>query len=161
MRGSKVALFLSTFTNKVDKKGRVSVPASFRAAMVGQGWAGIIAFPSFVNACVEGCDVTYMERLTQSIDQFAVFSEEHEAFVTWTLSKAHQLPFDSEGRIVLPQKLVEHAEIDGQVTFVGRGKTFQLWEPAAYEVFEAKQREIALRERGKLRLPPLIGGEVA
>lgn len=156
-----MALFLSTFTNKVDKKGRVSVPAPFRAAMVGQDWPGIVAFPSFVNACIEGCDITYMERLTQSIDQFAVFSEEHEAFVTSTISRAHQLPFDSEGRIILPRKLIDHAQIEGLVTFVGRGKTFQFWRPEVYDDFEAKQSGIALRERGKLRLPPLVTGDGA
>lgn len=155
-RGSKVALFLSTFTNKVDKKGRVSVPAPFRAAMVGQDWSGIVAFPSFVNDCIEGCDITYMERLTESIDEFAPFTEEHDAFTTSILAAAHQLPFDSEGRIVLPQRLVQHAGIDGLVTFVGRGKTFQIWQPEAFADFDARAREIALRQRRELRFrrPP-------
>jgi len=154
-----VALFLSTFTNKIDGKGRVSVPAPFRAAMVGQGWNGVIAFPSFVNNCIEGCDLAYMERLSQSIDEFAPFSDEHDGFITSIVSKSHQLSFDSGGRIQLPQKLIDHAALGEQATFVGRGKTFQVWEPEAYAAFEDRVGDIAFREREKLRLPGLAGPE--
>jgi len=154
-----VALFLSTFTNKVDRKGRVSVPAPFRAAMTGQGWAGVIVFPSFVNACIEGCDLAYMERLSDSIEEFAPFAEERDAFTTSILAASHQLGFDAEGRITLPERLIAHAGIDGQVTFVGRGRTFQMWEPEAFARFDAEQREIALKQRSELRLRPRRSGD--
>jgi len=154
-----MALFLSTFTNKVDRKGRVSVPAPFRADIMARDWVGIVAFPSFVNACIEGCDLAYMERLSDSIEEFAPFAEERDAFTTSILAASHRLGFDAEGRITLPEPLIAHAGIDGQVTFVGRGRTFQMWEPEAFAGFDAEQREFALKQRSELRLRPSRPGD--
>ena len=58
-------LFLSTFTNKVDKKGRVSVPATFRAALSELSFPGIVAYRSFTALCIEGCGMDFMQRLSE------------------------------------------------------------------------------------------------
>ena len=46
-------MFLSTYENKLDKKGRVSVPASFRSHLSNLGYNGIICYPSFNNASID------------------------------------------------------------------------------------------------------------
>ncbi len=74
-RGRQVALFISTFVNKVDKKGRVSVPAPFRAALAGQSFAGIVAYPSFVLSAIEACGIDRMEELSQGIHIHPALSE--------------------------------------------------------------------------------------
>ncbi|MCH7544649.1 MAG: MraZ N-terminal domain containing protein, partial [Proteobacteria bacterium] len=68
-------LFLSTFINKVDRKGRVSVPAPFRASLAGQVFNGIVAFRSYRQAAIEGCGIDRMERLSDSIEELELFSE--------------------------------------------------------------------------------------
>src|ERR1700732_1459657 len=97
--GAVVALFLSTFVNKVDRKGRVSVPASFRAALAGQSFAGIVAFRSFKTAAIEGSGIDRIEEMSARLDTLDQFSEEYESLAS-IFADAQQLPFDGEGRII-------------------------------------------------------------
>lgn len=147
-----MALFLSTFINRIDKKGRVSVPAPFRLVISAQAFQGVIAFPSFVVSAVEASGVDRIERLSDGIDQLDPFSDEYDAFAISILADSHQLPFDPEGRIVLPDKLRDHAGIADQAAFVGRGATFQIWEPTAFYSFQEEARRRARKERATLRL---------
>jgi MraZ protein len=153
--GTGVALFLSTFVNKVDRKGRVSVPAPFRAALADQNFAGIVVFPGLNTAALEGSGIDRMERLVARIDGLPEFSEESDA-LSAIFADSLQLPFDPEGRIMLTPELCEHAGIvlEGGAAFVGNGATFQIWDPGR---FERHQRERRARARG-LTLPPLPAG---
>lgn len=153
-----MALFTSTFVNKVDKKGRISVPASFRMALANQSFAGVVVFPSFVHQAIEGAGYELLERLAQSVEQFDPFTDEHDAFSTTIFGDSHQLSFDSEGRILLPEPLLAHANITATAAFLGRGGTFQIWEPEALKVYKADAIERARADRTALRrLPPRDG----
>lgn len=132
-----VALFLSRFDNKVDKKGRVSVPASFRADLTDDAFSGVVVFPSPVNeGALDACDIGRMQSLSEGIDSLNPFSNEFGDLATAILTKSHRLPFDGEGRVILPQLLLQYAGITSTATFAGRGATFQIWAPAAYESYE-------------------------
>jgi MraZ protein len=146
-----VALFSSTFCNKVDRKGRVSVPAGFRAALTGQSFSGIVAFRSLKFAALDAGGYDRLEDIANRLDELPEFSDERDALAS-VLADAHELPFDSEGRIVLPQGLMEHAGIAEQVSFVGIGRSFQLWEPGRYQTHQDEMRE-RVRQRG-FTLPP-------
>ncbi len=152
-----VALFLSTFVNKVDRKGRVSVPASFRNALVGQSFDGIVAFPSFVQPALEASGIDRIESLAAGIDQFDPFSEEYDAFANAILADSHQLAFGDDGRVVLPDGLREHANIADHAAFVGRGPTFQIWEPEAFRSVQEEARGRAREDRTALRLKSSSG----
>jgi MraZ protein len=152
-----MALFLSTYTNKVDKKGRVSVPASFRSALAGQGFNGIIAFRSYVHPAIEGCGWERMERLSASLDDLDQFSEAQDDFAATIFADAEQLPFDGEGRVVLPESLTAHAGITELAAFVGRGPTFQIWNPDAFRAHQEEARNRARRQGMTLRLRPAPG----
>jgi len=149
--GDAVALFLSTFVNKVDRKGRVSVPASFRSALAGQSFLGIVAYRSFKLPCVEGSGIDRMEEMSGRVDQMGQFSESHDN-ASVVFSDAQQLPFDGEGRIMLPQVLAEHAGVTDHAAFVGQGRTFQIWEPERFKAHQAELRERARRQG--VTLPP-------
>ena len=146
-----LALFSSTFFNKIDRKGRVSVPAGFRAALAGQSFAGIVAFRSLKFPALDAGGSDRLEEIAKSLDELPEFSDERDALGS-VLSDAHELPFDSEGRIVLPQGLIEYAALAEQVAFVGIGRSFQIWEPARYQRHQDEMRE-RVRQRG-FTLPP-------
>ena len=148
---SAVALFSSTFCNKVDRKGRVSVPAGFRATLAGQSFAGIVAFRSLKFPALDAGGYDRLEDIANRLDELAEFSDERDALAS-VLADAHELPFDGEGRIVLPQSLIEYAGITEQVSFVGIGRSFQLWEPSRYQAHQDEMRE-RVRQRG-FTLPP-------
>jgi MraZ protein len=147
-----MALFLSTFTNKVDSKGRVSVPAQFRASLVNKDFSGIVVYESFVNDCIEGCDIERIKKISESIDNLDPFSEERDAFATTVLGGSVQLSMDSEGRVVLPESLLKTAKIKDSVVFLGKGSTFEIWQPAKFEEYAAKAKKEAKSKRNLLRL---------
>jgi MraZ protein len=147
-----MGLFLSTIVNKVDRKGRVSVPAQFRATLAAQAFPGIILYRSFTQPCIEGCGMDFMERLSDSAQDYDVFSPEQADLSSLIFADSRQLPWDPEGRIVLPEDILAHANISETVAFVGKGQTFQLWEPAAYEAVMAEARARARANPPALRL---------
>ncbi len=152
--GAWMALFLSTYINKVDRKGRVSVPAQFRATLASQEFKGIVAFRSFRERAIEASGMDRMERLSDSLDAFDQFSAEQDALASTIFADAHPIPFDGDGRISLPPLLAEHAGIDTLAAFVGCGPTFQIWNPEAFEQHQARARALAANQRAALRLAP-------
>jgi len=151
-----VAVFLGTFENKVDRKGRVSVPAAFRNAVAGQSFHGIVAFPSYRAPALEACGIGLMEQLGDTMDAYDLFSDDHDDLATTVFADSQQLPFDAEGRIMLPAEFMEHAGIGERASFVGKGKMFQIWEPNTLKNHKNTSRQRA-RERG-LTMPLKHGG---
>ena len=149
-------LFLSTYSNKVDKKGRISVPAPFRATLVEQAFQGIVLFKATSHPCLEGFDFGTMEELSARLDHFDLFSNQQDDLATAIFGEAVQCPFDSEGRVGVPQALLDFAGIDEGATFVGLGRKFQIWDTAAFEARRAAARENVIREG--LTLPRLDKG---
>lgn len=136
-RGAEMALFVGQHVNKIDKKGRVSVPKPFRNAMLSAGRAGefvgIYAYPFFKYAALEACDEQFMQRLSDSLENnLDLFSQDQDDMAAITLETAHALSFDPEGRIALPESLMTYAGFDDQALFVGRGSRFQIWHPETY-----------------------------
>ena len=144
-------MFLSTYENKLDKKWRVSVPASFRSYLSSMGYNGVICYPSFNNPAIEGCTQNRIEKLSDSIDSLSPFEEKRDIFATSVLSESVNLQFDSEGRISLTSKLLKHAKIKNSMLFVGQGKTFQIWEPKLFEKFKIEARKKANLNRANLK----------
>lgn len=146
-----MALFLSTVTNKVDKKGRVSVPAAFRAALVGQLEQGIVVFRSGQHPCLEGFDWATMQEIAQRMDHYDLFSAEQDDLATTIFGESVPLQFDSEGRVSLPPDLLRAAGIVDLATFVGMGRKFQIWSPQKFEARKTTARA-HVQEKG-LTLP--------
>ena len=144
--------FFSRFDNRVDRKGRVSVPARWRPILSAQSFNGIVAYPSPVAAAIEGGGMERLERLAESIDTFNPFSDSHGDFAAALLTRSHPLSFDSEGRIMLPKVLLDHAGITDLATFAGRGATFQIWQPQAYDAYEQDAIRRAREEAPRFEL---------
>ena len=144
-------MFLSTYENKLDKKGRVSVPASFRSYLSNIGYNGIICFPSFNTQSIEAWPQDRIEKISTTIDSLNPFEEKRDFFATSILSESINLQFDSEGRITLTPKLLKHAKIKNSMIFVGQGKTFQIWEPTMFEKFKVNARKKANINRASLK----------
>ena len=115
-------MFLSTYENKIDKKGRVSVPASFRSYLSNLGYNGVICYPSFNNQSIEAWPQDRIEKISSTIDSLNPFEEKRDFFATSILSESTNLQFDSEGRISLTSKLLKHAKIKSSMLFVGQRK---------------------------------------
>ena len=144
-------MFLSSYEKKLDKKGRVSVPASFRSYLSSLGYNSFISYPSFNHSALEGCSQDRIEKLSKTIDSLNPFEEKRDYFATSILSESINLQFDAEGRISLTSKLLKHAKIKSSMLFVGQGKTFQIWEPTAFEKFKVNAKKKSNLNRASLK----------
>ena len=144
-------MFLSTYENKLDKKGRGSVPSSYRSYLSNIGYNGIICYPSFNNLCIEAWPQDRIEKISNAIDSLDPFEEKKDFFATSILSESINLQFDSEGRIALTKKLLKHSKIRNSILFVGQGKTFQIWEPTSFEKFRVNARKKSNINRNSLK----------
>ena len=127
------------------------MPASFRSYLSSMGYNGFICYPSFNNTAIEACSQNRIEKLSDSIDSLNPFEEKRDVFATSVLADSVNLQFDSEGRISIPGKLLNHAKIKQTMLFVGQGKTFQIWEPNFFEKFKAQARKKANLNRASLK----------
>ena len=154
-------MFLSSFENKIDKKGRVSVPANFRSHLSSMGYNGFITYPSFNHHALDACSQDRIEKLSNTIDSLNPFEEKRDFFATSILSESENLQFDTEGRVSLSEKLMDHAKIKNNVLFVGLGKTFQIWEPKNFGKFKAVARKKAFQNRSNLKWETKQKGELS
>ena len=144
-------MFLSSYENKLDKKGRVSVPATFRSHLSSLGYNGFITYPSFNHAALDACAQDRIEKLSESIDSLGPFEDKRDYFATSVLSESINLNFDSEGRVSIPEKLLKHAKIKSNIVFVGLGKVFQMWDPKIFENFKLVARKKSYINRSALK----------
>ena len=144
-------MFLSTYENNIDKKGRVSVPAQFRSHLSSLGFNSIICFPSFNQQCLEAWPQDRIEKISDAIDNLNPFEEKRDFFATSILSESTSLQFDTEGRALIPSNLLNHAKITSNILFVGLGKTFQIWNPTIFEKFKTTARKKAFQNRSSLK----------
>ena len=91
------------------------------------------------------------EKISNAIDSLNPFEEKKDFFATSILSESSSFQFDNEGRISLTQKLLKHAKIRHSMLFVGQGKTFQIWEPTAFEKFRVTAKRKSNIHRASLR----------
>ena len=153
-------MFLSSFENKLDIKGRVSVPATFRSHLSSMGYNGFVSYPSFNNTALEACSQDRIEKLSNTIDTLNPFEEKRDYFATSILSECINLQFDTEGRVSLTEKLLDHAKIKNNILFVGLGKTFQIWDPKLFEKFKVIARKKSYQNRSNLKWENKQKGEV-
>lgn len=141
--------FVSTFTNRLDAKGRVSIPASFRLVLARDGFDGLYCCPTLDRQAVDAGGNLFRDTIRQSLAQFEPFSEEHEQLSTTLLGESEILKIDQDGRTVLSEAIKEHAGVTDRVTFVGHGFKFQIWEPERFLAYreEAKKSLRSLRSR--------------
>jgi MraZ protein len=140
--------FLGTHLSRLDVKGRLSVPAAFRAALrtTETEKASLILRPSHHNSCIDACPVAAFQALTTPLDALDPFGQDHDDMAATLYADAYPLEADKEGRIILPELLKAYANLSEAVAFVGMGRIFQIWEPAA-----AARRSEEARARARAR----------
>ncbi|MBR3511165.1 MAG: division/cell wall cluster transcriptional repressor MraZ [Alphaproteobacteria bacterium] len=124
-----MSLFLSCYENRLDTKGRISVPAAFRSSLNSENFAGVVLFRSFKHNCIEGLSMSRMEKIASASDQMGLFDDDLDNLTAMIFADARPLQFDITGRIVIPKELLKHANITDKALFVGRGNSFQIWNP--------------------------------
>ncbi|HTJ65585.1 MAG TPA: division/cell wall cluster transcriptional repressor MraZ [Alphaproteobacteria bacterium] len=144
-------LFLSSHPCRIDGKGRVPLPLPFRNAVAARQSGGIFLFVSLTENTIEGVTAERMADMSAALDQYDPMSDERAALERAIFGNAAQLQYDGDGRCSLPRALLERVGITSELVFVGRGETFQIWEPGALA-----QKDAELRDKlktGQIKMP--------
>lgn len=145
-------LFLDTVTNKVDAKGRVSLPSDYRAILKNLS-TDVVCYRSLSAPCIEGCTEDLLDKLASSMENsMDFFSSEQDDLTNLIFGDAKRFPFDSTGRIMLSEKLLSHAQISDAAVFVGKGRKFQIWSPENWAKEEERIRNAVMQKRPQLFL---------
>ena len=127
------------------------MPANFRSHLSNLGYNGVICYPSFNNQSIEAWPQDRIEKISNTIDSLNPFEEKRDFFATSVLSESVSLQFDTEGRVLISEKLLNHAKIKNNILFVGLGKMFQIWEPKIFDKFKVVARKKAYQNRSSLK----------
>jgi len=141
--------FVSHFTNRLDAKGRISIPAPFRAVLTRDGFEGLYIHPSLDQQALDCGGNALLQEIDGLLARLSPYSEERDLFSTALLGTSEILKVDGEGRVVLTEAIKTAAFISSEVTFVGQGHKFQIWEPDRFRAHleEAKNRVRDMRKR--------------
>jgi MraZ protein len=141
-------LFVSTFVNKIDKKGRVSLPSIFRTVLPKDHKNEIILLKSLRRKAIEGLSVLRVNEIASRINNLDFFSDEHDDFTTSIFSEMLPTTLDKEGRFLLPDNLKEFASIKNEVAFIGQGYFFQIVNPkTALDLQEKSRNRLNLNKK--------------
>jgi MraZ protein len=136
--------FFGNHENRLDAKGRVSVPAPFRTAMKSDvETISLILRPSYIAGCIEAWPRAAYQRWQDALDALDHFDPKREALATLLYSEAWTVETDGQGRIMIPDELVEYGNLKDAVNFMGRGDHFHIWEPKAGAEFRKASRALA------------------
>jgi MraZ protein len=124
--------FVANCTSRLDAKGRVSIPAAFRAVLSRDGFEGLYCYPSLDQPAIDAGGHALLAEIERLIARFAPYSEQREELLVALYGRSETLKIDSEGRVVLTDMLKGHAGIGEAATFVGLGRRFQIWEPERF-----------------------------
>lgn len=139
--------FVSNITLRLDTKGRVSIPASFRSVLTRDGFAGLYCYPALDRPAIDAGGHALMSEIETLIGRFTPYSEEREQFALALYGTSETFKIDAEGRVMLSDTLKAHSGITDAVTFVGLGHKFRIWEPSRFrnELAEATDKVRALK----------------
>jgi MraZ protein len=139
--------FVSNFTLRLDAKGRVSIPATYRSVLARDGFDGLYCYPTLDRPALDAGGNALLAEIDQLIARFPPYSDEREEFSAALYGTSETLKVDGEGRVILSDALKQHAGITDAVSFVGLGHKFQIWEPGRFRTHlaEATGKVRALR----------------
>jgi MraZ protein len=144
----KMDRFVSHYMLRLDAKGRVSVPASFRAVLARDGFDGLYCYPALDRPALDAGGNALLAEIEALLAGFSPFSDQREQFSLALYGPSETLKIDGEGRVVLTDALKTHAGIADAATFVGLGHKFRIWEPGRFraELAEATEKVRAFKQ---------------
>jgi len=150
-------MFRGEFHQKVDGKGRVSIPASFRRVLEAgdPDWSPnadpqvVIVYGDHRRKYLECYTMDAIAEVDQIIASKPRGSTERKLLQTLFSGQSLTTTIDNTGRIVLPQKLRDKIGVGAgdEAYMIATGDTFQIWNPETYETVEQAKTEAWLEQQ--------------
>jgi MraZ protein len=149
--------FVSNFVNRLDAKGRVSIPAPFRTVLARDGFEGLYLHPALDLPALDAGGNVLLKEIDAFLQTLPPYSEERDRLSTALFGTSEILKVDTEGRVVLTESAKDHACIVETVAFVGLGHKFQIWEPSRFAAHLAAARARVREIKNSFDSRPLAG----
>jgi MraZ protein len=131
--------FISTVPGSLDSKGRVCIPATYRHILAAQNTIGVYVCPSFIDGALDAFGQSLLDSIAARLaSQDPFFSASFDDEATALIARTQALPIDENGRVRIPDALIEHAGLKDRIVFVGKAQKFQVWDADAYAPIEAE-----------------------
>lgn len=132
--------FLSSAVNRIDAKGRVSVPGHFRAVLHKRSYSELYAIRQLDIPALDVGGLDLLDRYEERIAREDPFLQAADDMSFFVHGDGTFLKLDQDGRITVTDFIRDHTGITTEVAFVGRGSFFQIWEPARLAAYGAQVR---------------------
>ena len=142
--------FVSSFTNRLDAKGRVSIPASFRTVLARDGFEGLFVHPSLDTDAIDCGGYALLKEIDSLLETYPQYTDARDALSLALYGMSEKLKVDPEGRVQLSDSCKARAGITTEVTFVGAGQKVQIWEPGRFRAQLAETTVKVRAMRGRL-----------
>ena len=142
-----MSFFRGTVVNKIDSKGRISVPARFRAIIEADGLSSVYCCKSLTHPILEAGGRRLIEEVNEMLSKLNLYSAERHDLALSLIGESDDLPLDKEGRMILPESFRQFAALEDEVAFVGIGLRFEIWAPDRLKTYLETSRQ---RARGYL-----------
>jgi MraZ protein len=137
-------LFLSHFVKALDAKGRLSLPAPFRAALAKE--EGVFVHPALDHPALDCGGEGLIATIRALLESMPPYSQEREDLALALFGTGERLKLDPEGRLTLSERLKETIGLTREAVIVGQGEKFQIWAAEAFaerlDAARARAREI-------------------
>lgn len=141
--------------HKVDTKGRVSIPATFRRVLEAgdPNWQSgdcpelVIVYGDHRRKFLECYTMDAIDEVDRKIDALPRGSLKRKALQRMFHGQSLPTTVDETGRLVLPAKLRAKIDLDKEAFFIAAGDTFQIWKPETYDTEELAKAEAWLNEQ--------------
>ena len=145
--------FVGTYENKMDSKGRVSLPAPFRDIVTNGDSTSFYIFPSPTSNTLEAGGADLMDYIASSIEEQAPMFSEEESALSYIMASARLVQCDSTGRFVMPAEFIEFVNLNISATFVGKGRRFQIHNSNAYSEIKQDARNAFAKSNLTIKKP--------
>jgi MraZ protein len=125
-------VFRGDYSLNLDAKGRLAVPARFRALINERGGGALVVTVSLTDRCLTIYPLVEWQRIEEEIQQLPTFDRQAQAIRHLLIGRASEVEMDAHGRILLPPQLREWAHLDKRVQLVGQVRKFELWNQEAW-----------------------------
>lgn len=120
--------FLGNIEAKIDAKGRVFLPATFRKVLQASGEENLVLRKDVFQPClVLYPESVWNEQMDELRSRLNRWNREHQRIFRQFVSDVEAISLDGNGRFLIPKRYVDMAAISGQVKFIGMGDSIEIW----------------------------------
>lgn len=127
--------FTGEFTCSLDSKNRLNVPSGIRKMIRPDANNTLVFAPGFENNNLSLYPLDEWKNLTSSFRKFKLNDKHAQQFLRLFVGAAHTVTMDTQGRIMLPERILKQAEISGEMLILGMVNKLEVWSPQNYQSY--------------------------